>query len=96
VAFVFNLQLSKLAKHHAGNGLYLPFIIFPMEQNSQIPVFFIIGRPRTGTTLLQSLLDAHPNVVIPWECQFVLNLYPLTEKLRIGQSDHLKTFTPIC
>lgn len=47
-----------------------------MEQNSQIPVFFIIGRPRTGTTLLQSLFDAHPNIQIPWECQFVLNLFP--------------------
>ncbi len=41
-----------------------------------LPVFFIIGRPRTGTTLLRSLFDAHPNVQIPWECQFVLNLYP--------------------
>lgn len=41
-----------------------------------MPIFFIIGRPRTGTTLFQSLFDAHPHVQIPWECQFVLNLYP--------------------
>lgn len=41
-----------------------------------LPVFFIIGRPRTGTTLLRSLFDAHPDVQIPWECQFVLNLFP--------------------
>lgn len=41
-----------------------------------LPIFFIIGRPRTGTTLLRSLFDAHPDVQIPWECQFVLNLYP--------------------
>lgn len=47
-----------------------------MEQPQQIPLFFIIGRPRTGTTLLQSLFDAHPNIMIPWECQFVLNLFP--------------------
>lgn len=56
--------------------LYLPFLPFSMETLPQIPIFFIIGRPRTGTTLLQSLFDAHPNVSIPWECQFVLNLFP--------------------
>ncbi|PKP49581.1 MAG: hypothetical protein CVT94_04705 [Bacteroidetes bacterium HGW-Bacteroidetes-11] len=63
-----------------------------MEQNSQIPVFFIIGRPRTGTTLLQSLFDAHPNVVIPWECQFVLNLYPAYGKITYWTSEHLERF----
>jgi hypothetical protein len=47
-----------------------------MEDTKHIPFFFIIGRPRTGTTLLRSLFDAHPNVQIPWECQFILNLYP--------------------
>jgi len=45
------------------------------------PFFFIIGRPRTGTTLLRSLFDAHPNIQIPWECQFVLNLYPRYGKI---------------
>ena len=63
-----------------------------MEQNSQIPVFFIIGRPRTGTTLLQSLFDAHPNVVIPWECQFVLNLYPAYGKITHWTPEHLERF----
>ena len=27
--------------------------------------FFIVGCPRSGTTLLQLLLDAHPNIAIP-------------------------------
>lgn len=39
------------------------------------PFLFITGRPRTGTTLLRMLLDAHPNVIIPTECQFIINLY---------------------
>ncbi len=47
-----------------------------------VPIFFIIGRPRTGTTLLRSLFDAHPDVQIPWECQFVLNLYPRYGKVK--------------
>jgi hypothetical protein len=39
-----------------------------------IPIFFIIGRPRSGTTLLRALMDAHPNVIIPIEYPFILNL----------------------
>ncbi|MCF8372387.1 MAG: sulfotransferase [Bacteroidales bacterium] len=42
---------------------------------SNIPFFFIIGRPRSGTTLIQSILDAHPNVVIPGECPIILRIY---------------------
>ena len=57
-----------------------------MANISQIPFFFIIGRPRTGTTLLRSLFDAHPNVQIPWECQFVLNLYPKYGTLELWNS----------
>ncbi|NES78362.1 MULTISPECIES: sulfotransferase [unclassified Okeania] len=27
--------------------------------------FFIVGCPRSGTTLLQIIIDAHPNIIIP-------------------------------
>ena len=40
-----------------------------------LPVFFIIGRPRSGTTLLQLFFDAHPNVQMPSECMFMFQLY---------------------
>lgn len=40
-----------------------------------IPLFFIVGRERSGTTLLQVLLDNHPNVVIPTESPFIRHLY---------------------
>lgn len=63
-----------------------------MEQTRKIPLFFIIGRPRTGTTLLQSLLDAHPEVIIPWECQFVLNLYPAYGKINDWTAADLQHF----
>ncbi len=63
-----------------------------MEKPGQIPIFFIIGRPRTGTTLLQSLFDAHPNVVMPWECQFVLNLYPRYGALKHWNTETLEQF----
>jgi hypothetical protein len=63
-----------------------------MENIPQIPFFFIIGRPRTGTTLLRSLFDAHPNVQIPWECQFMLNLYPKYGKLKHWNTGTLEQF----
>jgi hypothetical protein len=42
---------------------------------AQIPVFFIIGRGRSGSTLLRSILDAHPQLKIPLESRFVQFLY---------------------
>ncbi len=44
------------------------------EEIAKIKLFFIIGRPRSGTTLLRTLLDAHPNVIVPTECPFILHL----------------------
>lgn len=51
---------------------------------SDLPVFFIIGRPRSGTTLIRHLLDAHPNILIPSECNFILALS--------GKYSHKKKF----
>lgn len=56
---------------------------FLLDQLDEIPVFFILSRPRTGSTLLRTLFDAHPNVQIPPECQFIVNLYP-----KYGQHTH--------
>ena len=37
-----------------------------------IPIVFILGKGRSGTTLLQSLLNSHPNIVAPPESKFVV------------------------
>lgn len=63
-----------------------------MKDLSQIPFFFIIGRPRTGTTLLRTLFDAHPNVIIPWECQYIVNLFPKYHKKEQWNRDQLLEF----
>ena len=42
---------------------------------SKIPIFFIFGRPRSGTTLLTTLFNAHPNVRIAPEFPVMLFLY---------------------
>jgi len=46
-----------------------------IDKTASLPVFFIIGRPRSGTTLLQLFFDAHPNIQMPSECMFILQLY---------------------
>ena len=45
-----------------------------MEEFRNIPFFFIIGRARSGTTLLRTLFDAHPNVKIPLEAPLIQEL----------------------
>ena len=44
---------------------------FSISEVLNLPFFFIIGRPRSGTTLLQTLCDAHPNIQIPPEARII-------------------------
>ncbi len=37
---------------------------------------FVMGKERSGTTLLQTFLDGHPNIVAPPESEFIVLLYP--------------------
>ncbi|MDP3462855.1 MAG: sulfotransferase [Bacteroidales bacterium] len=57
-----------------------------------IPVFFILSRPRTGSTLLRTLFDAHPNIQIPPECQFIVNLHPKYGKRNYWNHDNILEF----
>lgn len=63
-----------------------------MEKIDAIPFFFIVGRPRSGTTLLRTLFDAHPSVAIPPECKFVLDLYPKYKKKNDWTKKDLEDF----
>ena len=36
------------------------------------PPVFIIGNPRSGTTLLRLMLNAHPHIAVPPECGFAI------------------------
>jgi hypothetical protein len=57
-----------------------------------VPFFFILGRPRSGTTLLKTLFDAHPNVKIPMEMPVFLNLYQKFRHVRTWDKEHLLAF----
>ena len=49
--------------------------VMKLEELDALPVFFIVGRGRSGSTLLRSMFDAHPQVMIPPESRFVQYLY---------------------
>ncbi|HTA26360.1 MAG TPA: sulfotransferase [Bacteroidia bacterium] len=46
-----------------------------IEYIKKIPMLFIIGKGRSGTSLLQNLLDAHPQIVGAPESKFAVLLY---------------------
>ncbi len=62
------------------------------QKVSTIPVFFILGRPRSGTTLLRTLFDAHPNVATPVECAFIINMNQKYGKVKQWSCELLHTF----
>lgn len=66
--------------------------MIPAEDINTTPVFFILGRPRSGTTLLASLFDAHPNVCMPFECPFIINLYKKYYKVITWDENTIRTF----
>lgn len=57
-----------------------------------IPMFFIIGRPRSGTTMLRMLFEAHPNVIIPPESPFIISLYKKYGKIKIWDDNVIQSF----
>jgi len=47
-----------------------------MKDNlDKIPLFFIIGRPRSGTTMLSTILDANKQTAMPIESKVIVFLY---------------------
>jgi hypothetical protein len=57
-----------------------------------VPIFFIMGRPRSGTTLLSTLFDAHPNVKIPPEFPIMLPLYQEFRKVKVWDEQMIRSF----
>jgi len=56
------------------------------EEIEKIPFVFIVGRGRSGTTLLQNILDANKNIIIPLESRLIIHLKQKYFKI--------KTWTP--
>jgi hypothetical protein len=59
---------------------------------SKIPIFFILGRPRSGTTLLTTLFNAHPNVRIAPEFPVMLFLYQRFKHVKTWDEPTIRSF----
>ena len=59
---------------------------------SKIPMFFILGRPRSGTTLLTTLFNAHPNIRIAPEFPVMLFLYQRFKHVRKWDETTIRAF----
>ena len=57
-----------------------------------IRMFFILGRPRSGTTLLRTLFEAHPNIMTAPECGFIINMEPKYGKIHSWTRELLLEF----
>ena len=55
-------------------------------------MFVILGRPRSGTTLLRTLFEAHPNISTAPECSFIINMEPKYGKVRNWTPEILQSF----
>lgn len=62
------------------------------EDLSKIPIFFIFGRPRSGTTLLTTLFNAHPNIRIAPEFPIMLFLYQKFRKVKNWDEATIRSF----
>lgn len=63
-----------------------------MHNSHNLPFFFIIGRPRTGTTLVRNIFDAHPNVNIPIESPFIVSLHGKFKNIKTWDENSLSEF----
>ena len=63
-----------------------------IEQVKDIKLNFILAIARSGSTLLSSMLNVHPNVISTFEEPFAYNLYPKYKKIKIWTSETIQTF----
>ncbi len=55
---------------------------YTIEEIREIPIFFIVGKGRSGTTLLSTILDSHPEVASATESRFLLILWQRYKNLK--------------
>jgi hypothetical protein len=56
------------------------------------PIMFILGKERSGTTMLQAMLNAHPNIVAPHESRIIIFMYARYGKVKQWTEKILEEF----
>ncbi len=57
-----------------------------------VPMLLIFGKGRSGTTLLQSVLNVHPAIAGPPESKFIMVLYPRFKRIKIWKKEDVYDF----
>lgn len=63
-----------------------------INEIEKLPIVFIIGRGRSGTTLLQTIMDAHPSIITANESPFIINLKQKYSKVNQWSSEKIDEF----
>jgi len=63
-----------------------------LDKIRNTPIMFILGKERSGTTMLQSILNAHPNIVAPPESRIIIFMYAKYGKVKQWTEKVLKQF----
>jgi hypothetical protein len=63
-----------------------------LEKINSIPLNFVIGKERSGTTLLQVMLNAHPNIVAPPESRLIALHYRHFSKIVRWTEKHIDDY----
>lgn len=63
-----------------------------IDKISKVPIMFIMGKERSGTTLLQSMLNVHPNIVAPHESRIIIYMYSKYGKVKTWTEGILREF----
>lgn len=73
--------------HKASNSLDID-----LNGLEQLDLFFVVGNPRSGTTLLQQMLDSNPSIQIPIESRWVVTLYRQFAKVKDWDNQVIHSF----
>jgi len=70
--------------------------MMPQSNTKAHPMFFLLGRGRSGTSLFQTILNAHKNIAVPPEAQFVTLLYKKYSKSSWSKKEVLSFYDDLC
>src|ERR1035437_486941 len=70
----------------------MPDKLLTVEEIKKLPIVFIVGIGRSGTSLLQTILDANPEVITANESPFVLFLKQKYSGVKNWNSEKLDEF----
>lgn len=67
-------------------------MLYSLSEIRNIPILFIVGKGRSGTTLLSTILDSHPKVASATESRFLLILWQKYKRMKKWNPDQAEAF----